>query len=64
MLPITLLVTVVLDVVPPSPSAPATVDPTAGSHGFAASILGGFFALGLLVLIVLLFSRRPRSVQK
>ena len=64
MLPITLLVTVLLDVVPPSPSARSTVDPTAGSNGFAASILGGFFALGLLVLIILLFSRRPRSVQK
>jgi hypothetical protein len=67
--PINLLATVLLDgllldVLPPSPSARATVDPTAGSHGFAAYLLGGFFALGLLVLIIVLFSRRPRSVQR
>ena len=63
MSPITLLAAVVLDVLVPSPSAGATVDPTADSYGFAASILGGFFALGLLVLIILLFNRRPRSVR-
>ena len=61
---ITFLGTALLDVVPPSPSARASVDPTAASHGFAAYLLGGFFALGLLVLIILLFSRRPKSVQR
>jgi hypothetical protein len=54
---------VLLDVHPPSPSARASVDPM-GSHGFAAYIVGGFFALGLLVLITLLLGRRPRSARR
>ena len=62
--PIAVLASVLLDVLPPSPSAQPSVDPTAGSYGFAATIVGGFFALGLLVLIIVLFNRRPRSVQK
>jgi membrane-bound metal-dependent hydrolase YbcI (DUF457 family) len=62
--PIALLATVLLDVLPPSPSARPSVDPTASSYGFAATILGGFFALGLLVLVIVLFNRRPRSVRK
>jgi hypothetical protein len=62
--PFGLLAAVLLDTVPPTPSAGPSFDPTAGSHGFAASILGGFFALGLVVLIILLFSRRPKSVQR
>ena len=49
---------VLLDVLPPSPSAQSSVDPV-GSHGFAA-----FFALGLLVLITLLLGRRPKSVRR
>jgi hypothetical protein len=61
---ITFLAAALLDVVPPSPSGRASVDPTAGGHGFAAYILGGFFALGLLVLIILLLNRRPKSVQR
>jgi hypothetical protein len=63
MLPLAFLATVLLDTVPPTPSARPSFDPTAGSHGFGAYMLGGFFALGLLVLIILLFSRRPRSVR-
>jgi hypothetical protein len=54
---------VLLDVRPPSPSAQASVDPV-GSHGFAAYIIGGFFALGLLVLVALLLGRRPKSVRR
>jgi hypothetical protein len=54
---------VLLDVRPPSPSAQSSVDPV-GSHGFAAYIIGGFFALGLLVLVTLLLGRRPRSVRR
>jgi hypothetical protein len=54
---------VLLDVLPPSPSAQSSVDPV-GSHGFAAYIIGGFFALGLLVLITLLLGRRPKSVRR
>ena len=53
---------VLLKVLPPSPSAQSSVDPV-GSHGFAAYIVGGFFALGLLVLITVLLGRRPRSVR-
>ena len=54
---------VLLDVRPPSPSAQSSVDPV-GSHGFAAYMIGGFFALGLLVLIALLLGRRPKSVRR
>jgi hypothetical protein len=54
---------VLLDVRPPSPSAQSSVDPV-GSHGFAAYIFGGFFALGLLVLVTLLLGRRPKSVRR
>jgi hypothetical protein len=54
---------VLLDVLPSSPSAQSSVDPV-GSHGFAAYIIGGFFALGLLVLITLLLGRRPKSVRR
>jgi hypothetical protein len=54
---------VLLDVLPPSRSAQSSVDPV-GSHGFAAYIIGGFFALGLLVLITLLLGRRPKSVRR
>jgi hypothetical protein len=57
------LAMVLLDVVPPSPSPQSSVDPV-GSHGFAAYMIGGFFALGLLVLITLLLGRRPRSVRR
>jgi hypothetical protein len=54
---------VLLNVRPPSPSAQSSVDPV-GSHGFAAYIIGGFFALGLLVLVTLLLGRRPKSVRR
>jgi len=54
---------VLLDVRPPSPSARSSVD-SVGSHGFAAYMIGGFFALGLLVLIALLLGRRPKSVRR
>jgi hypothetical protein len=54
---------VLLDVRPPSPSAQSSVD-AVGSHGFAAYMIGGFFALGLLVLITLLLGRRPKSVRR
>jgi hypothetical protein len=54
---------VLLDVRPPSPSAQSSVDPV-GTHGFAAYMIGGFFALGLLVLITLMLGRRPKSVRR
>ena len=54
---------ILLHVLPPSPSPQSSADPV-GSHGFAAYIVGGFFALGLLVLITLLLGRRPKSVRR
>jgi hypothetical protein len=54
---------VLLDVRPPSPSAQSSVDPV-GTHGFAAYMIGGFFALGLLVLTTLMLGRRPKSVRR
>ena len=55
---------VTLDVLSPTPNATASLDPTAGSHGFAAYMIGGFFALGLIMLVGFLLSRRPRSVKR
>ena len=62
---VTALISVVtLDVLSPTPNATASLDPTAASHGFAAYMIGGFFALGLIMLVGFLLSRRPRSVKK
>jgi hypothetical protein len=55
---------VTLDVLSPTPNATASVDPTVGSHGFAAYLIGGFFALGLIMLVGFLLSRRPRLVKR
>jgi hypothetical protein len=55
---------VTLDVLSPTPNATASLDPTVGSHGFAAYLIGGFFALGLIMLVGFLLSRRPRSVKR
>jgi hypothetical protein len=46
---------------PPSPTASATLDPMAGRHAYAAYLIGGFFALGLIMLVAFLLRRRPRS---
>lgn len=53
-----------LDVLPnPSPSGdPGPVYPQ-GGQGFAAYILGGFFGLGILILAMILLSRRPRRAR-
>jgi hypothetical protein len=59
-----LISVVTLDVLSPSPNAPASVDPTVGSHGFAAYMIGGFFGLGLIMLVAFLLSRKPRSVKR
>ena len=55
---------VTLDGLSPTPNATASSDPTVGSHGFAAYLIGGFFALGLIMLVAFLLSRRPRSVKR
>jgi uncharacterized membrane protein len=58
------ILVVTLDVLSPTPNVTASVDPTGGSHGFAAYMIGGFFGLGLIMLVAFLFSRRPRSVKR
>jgi hypothetical protein len=50
-----------LDIAPPSPS-PSTGQ-AAGSYGFAAYLIGGFFALGLIVLIMVVLRQRPKSAR-
>jgi len=51
-----------LDVIPPSPSATAAVYPQQ-SNGFAAYLVGGFFALGVLILAAILLSIKPGRVS-
>jgi hypothetical protein len=48
------------DIPPPSSPSPAPGQ-VATSYGFAAYLVGGFFALGLIVLIMVLLRQRPRS---
>ena len=56
-----LLTLLPLDVIPPSPTATAPVYPQQ-SHGFAAYLIGGFFALGVLILAAILLSIKPKRV--
>jgi hypothetical protein len=46
--------------IPPPPSPSPSTGPVATSYGFVAYI-GGFFALGLIVLIMIVLTRRPKS---
>ena len=46
----------------PTPTPPSAVYPQR-SQGFAAYIVGGFFALGILVLAMVLLNRRPRRIN-
>jgi hypothetical protein len=60
----TLLVLLPLDVVlPASPSATANVVYAKQGNGFAAYIVGGFFALGLIVVATILISLRPKRID-
>ena len=54
-----------LDVLPdlPTPTPTSAVYPRQG-QGFAAYIVGGFFGLGILVLAMVLLSRRPRRIDR
>jgi hypothetical protein len=56
-----LLVLIPLDVLPPtaSPTGPAPVYPRQG-QGFAAYVVGGFFALGVLILAMILLGLKPK----
>jgi hypothetical protein len=47
------------DIPPPASPSPTAQVPT--SYGFAAYLVGGFFALGLIVLIMIMLRQRPRA---
>lgn len=57
---VTLLTLVPLDATPAATVPQAPVSPTGQGNGFAASILGGFFALGLIILAAVLTCLKPR----
>ena len=54
---VTLLTLVPLEA---TPAAQDPVSPTGPGNGFAASILGGFFALGLIILAAVLICLKPK----
>ena len=54
---VTLLTMVPLEATPP---AVAPVSPGGRGNGFAASILGAFFGLGLIILAAVLISLKPK----
>ena len=56
---------VLLDVVAPSPTSTGAgpeVYPQ-GSHGFAAYLVGGFVGIGVLVLVMILLSLKPKGAE-
>ena len=55
---VTLLTLIPLDATPTAVQNP--VSPSGQGNGFAASILGGFFGLGLIVLAAVLTSLKPK----
>ncbi|GAA3554830.1 hypothetical protein GCM10022197_07480 [Microlunatus spumicola] len=57
---VTLLTLVPLDATPAATGIQDPVSPTGQGNGFAASILGGFFGLGLIVLAAVLISMKPK----
>jgi hypothetical protein len=44
----------------PPPASPSPTTQVATSYGFAAYLVGGFFALGLIVLIMIVLRQRPK----
>jgi hypothetical protein len=46
--------------IPPPPSPSPSTAQVATSYGFAAYLVGGFFALGLIVLIMIVLRQRPK----
>lgn len=57
---VTLLTLVPLDATPTTTAVQNPVSPTGQGNGFAASILGGFFGLGLIVLAAVLITLKPK----
>lgn len=56
---VTLLTLVPLDATP-VPTVQNPVSPNGQGNGFAASIVGGFFGLGLIVLAAVFISMKPK----
>lgn len=48
-----------LDILPPTASPGSPVYPQQ-SNGFAAYIVGGFFGLGILILVTIWISKKPK----
>jgi hypothetical protein len=57
---VTLLTLVPLDATPIATAVQEPVSPGGRGNGFAASILGGFFGLGLIVLAAVFISLKPK----
>jgi hypothetical protein len=57
---VTLLTLVPLDATPVATAVQDPVSPTGQGNGFAASIVGGFFALGLIILAAVLICLKPK----
>jgi hypothetical protein len=58
---LTLLQLIPLDMPPPSPGATnGAVYPQRG-NGMAASLLGGFFAIGVLIAVAIMMGTKPRN---
>ena len=57
-----LLVLIPLDVLPPtaSPTGPGSAVYPRQGQGFAAYVVGGFFALGVLILAMVLLGLKPK----
>ena len=52
-----------LDVLPPASASPSTAVYPQQSHGFAASIIGGFIGVGVLIVAMILLSLKPKRVD-
>ena len=52
-----------LDILPPSASPDGAVYPQQSS-GFAAYIVGGFFGLGILILVTIWISAKPKRPRR
>jgi hypothetical protein len=51
---------ILLDVLPPSPGATTDAVYPQGANGIAASLIGGFFGIGVLIVVAILMGTKPR----
>jgi hypothetical protein len=56
---------ILLDVLPPSPTATGAGSETSPqvSHGFAVYLIGGFVGLGVIILAMVLLSLKPKRAD-